>query len=151
MPEETVKTTRRWVKVLLAVSLALNFLVLGAIGAAVFSNKFGKGPFAMHKSSFGAFTRALSWQDRKAIGKGIRKEMQDLPKSRKSYQALRSALLADVYDKDAVHKLVAEHQKAGLIRQEISQRLFLERLDNMSPQQRRKFAKRLGRPWKHRK
>ena len=55
---------RRSLKVLLALSLGLNMLVIGAIGGMVFRG----GPAAVRGAVFGAYTRALSHQDRREIG-----------------------------------------------------------------------------------
>ncbi len=151
--KKTVKPMRRWIKALLAVSLALNLLVIGAVGTAVYSFKSSKGPFEARSASFSHYARALSRQDRKAIGREIRREMKSLraqtPKRRETHQALQSALMADTYDRKTVHALIIEHHESGLKYQQIAQRLFLERLDSMTADQRREFAERLGRGAKH--
>jgi uncharacterized membrane protein len=153
MSEQTTPPTRGWVKALLALSLALNLLVIGAVGTAIYSFKSGKGPFEARSANFNHYARALSHQDRKEIGREIRREMKSLrrqtPKTRETYQALRAALMADIYDSQAVHALIKGQHKSGLKRQEIAQRLFLEHLDGMTADQRREFAERLGRGAKH--
>lgn len=153
--ENTAKPMRRWVKFLLAASLAMNLLVIGAVGSAIFAFKTGSGPFGAHKMGSSPFSFALSRQDRKRIGREIRQQMQsqhkDLPKPGQIYLELQRAMTAEVYDKDAVHALITAHQDTGMKQQAIAQRLFLERLDNMTVAQRQKFAKRLGHIINHNK
>lgn len=137
---------RRRTKILLGVSLGLNMLMIGAAGGMFFHND---GPGHIRDAAYGPYTRALSHKDRKAIGMTLREEAgsarQNLPKIRASYAALKSALMADVYDSELVHRLIIEQQAHGMKRYEIGQRLLLERLDAMSQQERRDFAERLGR------
>lgn len=139
---------RRSLKILLAVSLGLNMLVIGSIGGMVFHDGSPRGPKSYKDAAYGPYTRALSHQDRKAIGKALRSEIgdfrQDLPTIRAGFSALKDALSADVYDRDLVHRLIKDQEALGLKRYQVGQRLLLERLDHMSPQERRKFAERLG-------
>ena len=140
----------RWVKVLLAVSLGLNMLVLGAVGATVYNHRRdAQQPRDLREASYGPYSRALSPQDRKIIGEALRREAgslrQNLPKIKETFQALILALQAEDYDRDAVHGLITEQQAMGLKRQQVGQRLLLERLDSMTVEERRAFAKRLQR------
>lgn len=153
--EETQKTTqksggmRRRTKVLLAVSLGLNMLVIGAVGGMVFHDGPPRGPHGKNDAAYGPYTRALSHQDRKAIGKALRNEIggfkENLPKIRAGFAALKEALNADVYDRDLVHKLVKEQEAIGRKRHQVGQRLLLEHLDAMTQEQRHEFAERLVR------
>jgi len=147
-------STGRWVKVLLAVSLGLNMLVLGAIGARLYTHRGDAlQPHNMREASYGPYSRALAPQDRKTIGQALHREVgslrENLPKIRETFQALILALQADEYDRDAVHGLIAEQQNLMLKRQQVGQRLLLERLDTMTPEERRAFAKRLQRTLRH--
>ena len=148
-PPQAAKPMRGWIKILLAVSLALNMMVIGAVGAAMYSFKFRGGDHGPRSANYGPYSRALSREDRKEIGRELRKELKSFnaqkPAKRDAYLALQAALEADVYDKETVHKLIIGHQKFGLKRQEIAQRLFLEHLDSMTPDERRKYSKRLER------
>jgi len=137
---------RRRTKILLAASLGLNMLMIGAAGGMFFHND---GPDHIRDAAYGPYTRALSHEDRKVIGKALRAEAggfrDNLPKIRAGFEALKLALTADVYDRDLVHRLIIDQQALGMKRYQIGQRLLLERLDAMSPQARRMFAERLGR------
>ena len=136
---------RRRTKILLAASLGLNMLFIGAAGGMFFHNE---GPDRIRDAAYGPYTRALSHKDRKAIGVALRKEVgslrENLPKIRASFAALKAALIAEDYDRELVHGLIIKQQAVGKERYEIGQRLLLERLDAMSPQERRKFANNLG-------
>jgi uncharacterized membrane protein len=153
---ENKVSTGRWVKVLLAVSLGLNMLVLGAVGAMVYTHRSdAQQPRDLREASYGPYSRALSPQDRKIIGEALRREAgslrENLPKIKETFQALILALQAEDYDRDAVHGLIAEQQALGLKRQQVGQRLLLERLDSMTVEERRAFAKRLQRTLRHRR
>lgn len=63
---------------------------------------------------------------------------------RAGFAVLKAALTADVYDADLVRQLLKEQQAAGLKRYVVGQRLLLERLEDLSPQERQAFAERLG-------
>jgi len=147
--KQRVGGMRRGIKILLAVSLGLNMLVIGAVGGMMYRGGPLAGPPGARDTAYGPYTRALSHEDRKAIGQSMRHELgdfrQNLPKVRASFAALRTALTAEVYDSDLVHRLVKEQQASGLHRQQAGQRLLLERLDAMSAKERRGFAERLGR------
>lgn len=153
--EQTQKPVgmRRRTKVLLAASLGLNLLVVGAVGGMVFNGGPKHGPKGGKDAAYGPYTRALSHDDRKAIGKALREEVggfkENLPKIRASFAALKEALSADVYDRDLVHKLVKEQEAIGQKRHQVGQRLLLERLDAMTSEQRHEFAERLVRRGRH--
>ncbi|PHQ98609.1 MAG: hypothetical protein COB39_08520 [Marinosulfonomonas sp.] len=147
--KQKVGAMRRGMKILLAVSLGLNMLVIGAVGGMMYRGGPMAGPPGAHDTAYGPYTRALSHEDRKAIGQSMRRELGDFrqnrPKAQASFAALRTALTAEVYDSDLVHRLVKEQQASGMQRQQTGQRLLLERLDAMSAKERREFAERLGR------
>ncbi len=144
---------RRWVKILLVLSLALNLLIVGMVVGALTGHRFGGGDagsrIALRDISHGPYTRALSVEDRKVIGEMMRKELgtdrENIPKLRQSYRALLRALRADTYDAAKVRHLIDEQQAFVVSRQQLGQRLMLERFSAMTPSQRRAFAKRLER------
>lgn len=93
--ETQVAPTRLWVRVLLVVSLALNLLVIGAV--AGFAIKGGPirhaGMPPMAEGGFGLFTRALSKEDRRAIGREIRQKGRENGWDRQAQrQAMRRML-----------------------------------------------------------
>lgn len=139
---------RRSIRILLAVSLALNMLVIGAIGGMVFHGGPGGISMSERAMAYGPYTRALSHKDRKMIGRAMRAELGDTRRNKSEIRAgfavLKAALTADVYDGDLVHQLLKDQQAAGMRRYMVGQRLLLERLEEMSPQERQTFAERLG-------
>jgi len=149
--------TNRWVKFVLVVSLGLNMLVVGAVGGMIYTHQDDGNPRPnLRDISYGPYARALSTEDRKAIGVALRREagtiQQNRPKTEQMFNALFAALKADVYDRNAVHGLVQDQLDIALKRQQIGQRLLLERIDTMTPKERRKFAQRMQRalergPW----
>lgn len=137
---------RRRTKVLLGLSLGLNMLFVGAGAGLYFNNE---RPGHARDSVYGSYTRALSHDDRKTIGRAMRKEIGNARQKRSeiqaSFAALKSALMAEEYDSELVHRLIKEQQVNGMERYKIGQRLLLERLDAMSAQERHEFAQKLGR------
>ena len=139
---------RRSIKLLLAVSLALNMLVVGMIGGMMFHG----GPFTSAMSArmaaYGPLTRALSREDRAIIGQTMRGELGDARQNRQKraagIEALKNALMADDYDSDTAHQLIVELQEIGLKRYTLGQQLLHKRLDTMNDEERRAFASRLG-------
>lgn len=140
---------RRWLKVVLFVSLALNLAVAGlVIGAAL---KFGPRGDDHRPPRLdqvvGPYTHALSARDRLAIGQKLREEYRI---SRPTHEQIRAefasvlqALRAHPYDAAQVEAILMRQMQAGTERQELGQRLLIQRLSDMSDADRAAFADRL--------
>ncbi|KPU84101.1 hypothetical protein JI58_05900 [Marinosulfonomonas sp. PRT-SC04] len=139
---------RRRTKVLLAVSLGLNMLVIGAVGGMIFHGGPRGSASGYKDAAYGPYTRALSHLDRRQIGQAMRDEIggfrQNLSQIRAGFIAIKDALRADTYDRDLVHQLIKDQEAFGSKRHQVGQRLLLERLDAMSQAERHQFAERLG-------
>lgn len=148
MAEETKGKTRGWVKILLVVSLGLNLLVAGAVAGAFFSGGrwHHKGPPRLETMG-GPLTRALSEEDRRAIGKKIRQAYRDEAFPRDEHRAQFEGLIADLkatpFDPKAVEERLATIQ--GLFRERLSfgQTLLIEQLTQMDDAERAAYADRL--------
>ncbi|MEO0750983.1 MAG: periplasmic heavy metal sensor [Pseudomonadota bacterium] len=78
-PAPGPQSTRLWVRILLAVSLGFNLLVIGAVaGIAVRGGPFPQADTPRHvaDATIGPLTRALTKEDRRAIGRELRQNGQ---------------------------------------------------------------------------
>lgn len=158
-PPETPRT-HRWVKILLALSLGLNLLILGMIVGTVakFRNPdsiVAQRALQARDLNYGPYTQALTPADRRAIGRKLRDQSGGeiraaLPELRRGYRELLGLLRSDTFDAESAGRIMSAQQRLGLRRQEIGQRLLLERLSAMSASERAGFADRLERALRHR-
>lgn len=148
---------RRWVMPVLFVSLALNLLVVGAlVGRAV-------SPDAPHKKDRIAgplrsvigepFLRALDKEDRRTLLKELRQETPRILESRKTlrtrFQAFLTAVRAEPFDRAVVEELFTQQTEAAQERQALGQTLLLNRLTEMTAEERNTYADRLEDGLKH--
>ncbi|WP_319826372.1 periplasmic heavy metal sensor [Thalassovita sp.] len=141
---------RPWLKVVLFVSLALNVAVAGiVIGVAV---KFGPPPDGHRPPRqdmiVGPYTHALSREDKIRIGKQLRKDYRDQAGPSRAaraaeFQEVLGALRATPYDGTKVEAILMRQLRAGAERQELGQRLLLDRLSRMTDAERATYADRL--------
>jgi len=140
----------RWVKITLALSLAINLLIVGAVvGAAVAHRGAFDARARNHEAALGPYTRALTPADRRMVGMALRTRMREMLGTRREARARRSrileALRARPFDAAAFEKAVAAQQDLVMQGLEVGQRMVLKRIEAMSPQERARFADRLER------
>ncbi|UAB89791.1 periplasmic heavy metal sensor [Ruegeria sp. SCSIO 43209] len=134
---------RKWMPILLVVSLALNLLIVGVIlGAAL---RFKGSAHADAPPGFGpALYYALPKSDRKALrgelsdlrGKGSHRRKQD-------FTALSQVLRAVPFDPAAVASLLAQQSKATADLQTALHQQWLAQISAMNDDQRAAYADRL--------
>ncbi len=137
------KPKRRWMPVVLAVSLALNLLIVGvAVGSLL---RLKGGDHAKAPPGFGpALYRALPKDDRKAMRgelvglhkKGTKGRTQD-------FEAMSQALRAEPFDPNTVESLLQQQAQATAALQEALQTQWLARVTSMSDEERQTYADRL--------
>jgi uncharacterized membrane protein len=137
----------RWV---LIGSLALNLAVVGMLGGALVSGRFGDGPQGRVDLGLGPFARAMADDDRRAIGRQLR-QMRDLRAAdlRAPVQAMAAALRADPFDPAQLAALMAAQADALAQVQGRAQSVVLARIAAMTPAQRADFADRLEQELRH--
>ena len=145
MTEPLARTkTATWIKVLLAVSLALNLAVAGlAVGAWMRG-----GPKGMPRDlSFGPFSEALSTDDRRAMRRELMVRAPEFRAGRDAAQAefatLVEALRAQPLDPGALDAALAAIETRNADRLEMGRSLIEARLIEMSDAERQAFADRL--------
>lgn len=135
---------RLWLRIVLGVSLALNFLVLGLAGGAML--RFG-GPDGMRPPprSIGAILfRELPRADRRALWSGSKNIHADrYARQKADALVLGAALRVSPFDEAAVATLLGEHamRRAGLYGS--LQQAWLTRVSAMSEAERGAYADRL--------
>lgn len=148
--EQDNAPTRLWVRVLLGVSLALNLLVLGLVGGAMY--RFG-GPDGMRppsRTAGAALFRELPQADRRALwakSNGTRTDQRARQKADAS--ALASAVRATPFDVTALQALLEQQaaRRAGF--KASVQQAWLARVDGMTAKDRQAYADRLERALTH--
>lgn len=146
--DPTPPAPRPWTRVLLVASLALNLLVLGAVGGALWHG----GPHhedraRRHGHTGGPLTRALSDEDRHAILKQMRAARDQGTEGRANLDAAMKALVADLraqpFDRDAAARHLAQQRAFFSDRIARGQNLLLDRLAEMTQAERAAYADRL--------
>ena len=132
-------------KILFGVSLALNLLIVGALGGA-FMRK-GKGPTANHLASGFLYMRALDFKDKRALRKEIlrNKDGRKLVKDRNqaSFNSAVGILKSHPFDRAAFENLLDEQVKHAKLRQDSARIALVNRIENMTKEERRVYAQRL--------
>jgi uncharacterized membrane protein len=137
---------RSWGSWLLAASLALNLILLGAFGGLLYrtGGAFIRGP---ETSGLDGYARALPSEHRRALMREIRRE--DWQERREAMTgasaALRDALRAEPFQPDAVRGALADGRAAQSALADRAAALLLARIERMSPEERAEFADRIGR------
>ncbi|SHJ71584.1 Heavy-metal resistance [Shimia gijangensis] len=150
MSDEATKKPRmrRSVRILLIVSLALNLIIIGLVlGAALSHGGKGRGPDAYSDGPQSPIALALSWEERRDVGKKIRaahrKHASDRKVEKIRYETLISALNGDPYDPDAVSMAREALDQASWDRRQIAYDIWVTHVGKMSVEQRQDYAERL--------
>jgi hypothetical protein len=150
-PTQAKPRTRRGIKIALGLSLAINLLILGAIGGAML-NGHPDGPIRdrvdlVRTLGLGPLGRALDRDDRNQI---VARVGQDRAVVRAEREALLAATLAfvtaveaDPFDREATAAALAQQRDHVRGLQERGHGALMEQLERMSPAARAEFADRL--------
>ncbi len=133
----------RWIRVTLAVSLAINLLIVGMVAGAILSGPRDRAP-ALRDLGYGPFVAALPPKDRRILGRAAAREAGAFRQNRAEMRAVLreflTALRAEPYDPDATARIVGQQQAKAFERQSIGQRLLLQRLAEMTAAERADYA-----------
>lgn len=142
----------RWIKIALAVSVALNLAVAGLAAGAWLRE--GHGRSMPRDMSFGPFTEALSDLDRRELrrafgdrGPGFREARQQM---RVDLAALLASLRADPFDPAATEAALTVVARRTTERLDLGRDLITGRILAMTDAERQAFADRLERGLKRR-
>ena len=138
---EQMKTPRKWTKVLLIVSLALNTCFIGLI-IGVKLTQDGMRPQRAPSAQGSLYLRALSHEDRRALGKSMRsyhtREMRQM--DRAGYENALVLLRATPFDPEALEDLMEDQTEASEERLEYAREALIAHLAAMSDTERAEFA-----------
>ncbi|MEP2920013.1 periplasmic heavy metal sensor [Sulfitobacter sp.] len=139
---ENMKPKRRWMPVVLTVSLALNCAVIAAIGGAVWRNHGGPNggmPRDGGAQKGAAFVKALPPEARAAV----RDELRNQPRLRMDNSALLAALRKDPFDTETAALVLDAQRNHGLARNDIARAAWFVQVEAMTAQERAQYADRL--------
>lgn len=137
-----------WLRVLLILSLALNFLIIGTVGGAMLTwSKWQSNHPPRLDLASGPLTKALSREERHAIGKKMRQAYKAGSAPRVNLRRDLRALVADIrkdpFDPKALEERLAGQRTVIGARYELGHKLLVEHLTQMTPQERAAYADRL--------
>ncbi|MDR0808736.1 MAG: periplasmic heavy metal sensor [Gemmobacter sp.] len=151
---EPERRSSRW-RTAFFVLLALNFLMMGAVGGAILRGTHGPRGDMARNLGFGPYGEALSPEDREALRKAFRERRPDPQAGRAQLRAdmdeMLAALRAEPFEPARLAAAFA-HQRERLAGQlALGQDLLHERLLAMAPIERAAFANRLETSLTHRR
>ena len=139
-----LKPRNLW-KILFGISLALNLLIVGALGGAML--RVGKGPVVKHRASGNLYMRALNFEDKKALRKELFKN-KDSPKvirakEHSSYSSAVKILRKYPFDRKAFEDLLDQQTKYSKSRPSSARTVLITQIENMTKEERLIYSKRL--------
>ncbi len=136
----------RLMRILLVTSLAFNLLLVGLAVGWMLRHAGDASPSRLDMAG-GPLTRALSPEDRREIGRQMRRAWReadgDRADLRESYDALVADLRAVPFDAARVSTRMQQHRERFALRFEMGQDVLVAHLANMSDAERRAYADRL--------
>ncbi|AXQ94217.1 periplasmic heavy metal sensor [Cereibacter azotoformans] len=151
MTEMTPKPTPRsplWMRIALAVSLAVNLAIVGVAGGSfwrVHSEGGMRGP--VRDLGFGPFSEALAPEDRREMRQAFLDQRGDFRQVRREmredFRTMLATLRAEPFDPVALQAVLDRQQRRGAEAAALGSRLLASRIEAMTPAERRAFATRL--------
>ena len=134
-------------KITLVLSLSLNLLVVGMVVGTAGRMVGHMGTPPRIADTGGAYTAALAPRDRRAIGQAMSEHYRSTntarPSVREEYRTMIRVLRADPFDREAAQEVLDRQTEYADTRRTLSERVFLDRLEQMSQEERQKFVSRL--------
>ncbi len=147
-PDPAPQTPGRWVRIVLAVSLALNLAVAGVITGTMF-RRGGPAQNGMmaRDVGFGPFTEALSTEDRAQLRRAFLAAVPEMRDNRRAVRAdfadLLTQMRAATLDPDALRQVLDRQSERTAERLDLGQRLIFDLVKGMTVEARLEFADRL--------
>jgi uncharacterized membrane protein len=142
----------RWIKIALAISVALNLAVAGLAAGAWMREGRDRG--MPRDMSFGPFTEALSDADRREMRRALLDRMPSFREARQELRADLAALVTSLravpFDPAATEQALSAISRRAADRLDLGRDLMAERISAMSDAERQAFADRLERGLKRR-
>ena len=139
------KSRNLW-KILFGISLALNLLIIGAVGGAMI--RMSKGPVANHRASGLLYMRALNFEDKKSLRKELfrNKDSRKIGRAKEysSYSSAVKILKKDPFDRKAFEELLDQQTKYSKSSQRSARLALVAQIAKMTKEERMIYAKRLA-------
>ena len=139
------KSRNLW-KILFGISLALNLLIIGAVGGAMI--RMSKGPVANHRASGLLYMRALNFEDKKSFRKELfrNKDSRKIGRAKEhsSYSSAVKILKKDPFDRKAFEELLDQQTKYSKSSQRSARLALVAQIAKMTKEERMIYAKRLA-------
>ena len=139
------KSRNLW-KILFGISLALNLLIIGAVGGAMI--RMSKGPVANHRASGLLYMRALNFEDKKSFRKELfrNKDSRKIGRAKEysSYSSAVKILKKDPFDRKAFEELLDQQTKFSKSSQRSARLALVAQIAKMTKEERMIYAKRLA-------
>lgn len=137
MSDAPRRTPRRWMPIVLGLSLAVNFAALAAVGGALWRSQGREG----HADRRPPYLRALDQEDRQEI----RDTLRALPRGgRLDAARVLDVLRADPFDREQAEAVLRAERDASLARHDAVRAVWLDRIAAMTSEQRQAYAQRLN-------
>jgi uncharacterized membrane protein len=147
LPPVTPPGAPRWMKILLALSLAANLAIAGIVGGALLHGARDRAAPEVRDIGFGPFTEALSPEDRRELRRAFMADGDNPREMRRQMRAdfgrLLDILRTDPFDETALRTALDQFQLRSQERVDLGARLLQARINAMSPAERAAFADRL--------
>lgn len=146
-PAPSSAPASRRTRIALYASLALNLLFVGAIGGALLRDGPDGPRSGPREIGFGPFSEALTTEDRAALARafmrdgGTPREMRR--EMMRNFSELGQVMRTEPLDRAALEQVFATLKDAADARLEMGQRLLVERIVQMTPEERDRFADRI--------
>ena len=150
MPETQDKKPsglRPGLRYLLIGSLAVNFIIAGLmVGATVGNKRSGDRP-PREGDILGAYTHALSGDQRRALGRSIRdhhREQSGGPmRPREVLDMVLVALRAEPFNPEPLRVLIEQQMDTAYARRKVAQELWVQHVTKMTDAERAEYADRI--------
>ena len=139
-----LKQRNLW-KILFGISLAINLLIIGALGGAL--SRAGKGPMVKHRTSGFLYMRALNFEDKKVLRKKLLRNKDSRKiiraKEHSSYSSAIKILKKDPFDRKAFEDLLDEQTRYSKSKLSSARAALVAQIANMTKEERLVYSQRL--------
>ena len=139
-----LKPRNLW-KILFGISLALNLLIVGALGGAML--RLGKGPVVKHHASGYLYMRALNFEDKKALREKLFKNKDSRKigraKEHSSYSFAVKILRKHPFDRKAFEDLLDAQTKYSKSRPSSARVALVTQIEDMTKEERLIYSQHL--------
>ncbi len=147
-PAPAPRTAPRWMKIVLALSLAANLAVVGLVaGAALKAGGEGGRPGMARDLAFGPYSEALTGEQRRALWRGMMADAPDRGQMRAEFRAdldaVVASLRAEPFDAAAFRAALAQQNARLAARVTAGREGLADLVAGMSVAERLAFADRL--------